>query len=116
MWPDVRFSCAYAGWLGPDVAQCLPLLAPQLAPCEEVRRCAALAAEEGSCAGCGSERRGRPYWVSTPQPSAFGLFRGPRYVQVFHRDTFPVIVAGLPEDGDGVLAGGDRLLELAHLD
>src|SRR5215467_6645185 len=34
IWPDVRFSCAYGGWLWPGMAKCLPSLAPRLAPCE----------------------------------------------------------------------------------
>jgi hypothetical protein len=32
MWPDVLFSYAYAGWLWPDIAQCLPSLVPHFLP------------------------------------------------------------------------------------
>jgi glyoxylase-like metal-dependent hydrolase (beta-lactamase superfamily II) len=34
VWPDVAFSCTDSGWTWPGVAQCLPTLAPRLAPQE----------------------------------------------------------------------------------
>jgi hypothetical protein len=36
-------------------------------------------------------------------------------VQVLSGDAFAVLIAGLPVDGGGVLAGGDRLVEPARL-
>jgi hypothetical protein len=54
-------------------------------------------------------------WQRPRQLSAFGLLCGSRRVQVVRHDRLAVLVAGLAEDGGGVLAGGGALLEPAHL-
>src|ERR1035441_1025212 len=48
-------------------------------------------------------------------PPKSGLLRGPGPLKILQRDALAVLVAGLPEDGGGVLVGGDRLVEPPHL-